>query len=195
MTMRESEIKAIIRQGEILRVEFKECNRIMAFTENHLPDKFYTENSNKSHGHGLIDPAHFSPFPKNPVIAKIFKEIGRADELGSGVRNLFKYSKVYSGMPPQLIEDDIFKIIVPLTPQDAPQAESDKINKILTFCSKPKTRGEIQKFLGFKDREHFRLEILKPLIGKGLLVPTIPDKPNSPKQKYYSVIKKEGLSL
>ena len=31
-----------------------------------------------------------------------------ADELGSGVRNLFKYTKIYSGADPELIEDNIF---------------------------------------------------------------------------------------
>lgn len=35
-------------------------------------------------------------------------------QLGSGVRNLFKYSKYYSGKDPEFIEGDIFKIIVPL---------------------------------------------------------------------------------
>ena len=43
-----------------------------------------------------------------------FKEIGRADELGSGVRNLFKYSKIYSGAKPQLLEADIFRTIIPI---------------------------------------------------------------------------------
>ena len=33
---------------------------------------------------------------------------------GSGVRNLFKYSKYYSGQEPQFIESDVFRIIVPL---------------------------------------------------------------------------------
>ncbi len=56
----------------------------------------------------------FTPFPKNLTIARIFKEIGLADELGSGVRNLLKYGKIYSGKDPVFIEDDIFKIIVPL---------------------------------------------------------------------------------
>lgn len=58
---------------------------------NTLPAKFIieegrvmTENWNRPHGHGLIDPAVFTPFPKNPVIAKFFKEIGWVDELGSG---------------------------------------------------------------------------------------------------------------
>jgi len=74
-------------------------------------DKIYTENSNKPHGHGLIDPNNFSPFPKNPIIAKFFKEMGLVDELGSGVRNIHKYGKIYFGYEPQIIEDDIFKII------------------------------------------------------------------------------------
>jgi len=40
--------------------------------------------------------------------------IGRADKLGSGVRNLYKYTKIYSGNEPELIEGDVFKTIIPL---------------------------------------------------------------------------------
>ena len=40
--------------------------------------------------------------------------MGFADELGSGVKNLYKYSKSYSGSDPELIENDIFKIIIPI---------------------------------------------------------------------------------
>ncbi|HEY5587499.1 MAG TPA: hypothetical protein VIK86_00930 [Candidatus Paceibacterota bacterium] len=42
---------------------------------------------------------------------KFFKEMGLVDELGSGVRNIHKYGKTYFGFEPQIIEDDIFKII------------------------------------------------------------------------------------
>jgi len=74
-----------------------------------------TENANRAHGFSHINPEHFSPFPKNPKIARFFREIGRADELGSGVRNIFKYTPVYSkGAKPELVEEDVFKIIVPL---------------------------------------------------------------------------------
>lgn len=55
-----------------------------------------------------------APYPKNPVLARIFHEIGYADELGSGIRNTVKYSKIYSGGEPQFIEKDLFQIIVPL---------------------------------------------------------------------------------
>lgn len=156
--------------------------------------RLFAENSNKPHGHGLIDPANFSPFPKNPVIARFFKEIGRADELGSGVRNLFKYCRHYSGgKTPELIEEDIFRCIVPLTPQATPQVtpQDERAQRILEFCQPPRTREEIQAFIKIKDREYFRKNFLQPLLKQGLLKPTIPDKPTSSKQKYYATKEKK----
>jgi ATP-dependent DNA helicase RecG len=44
-------------------------------------DRVHTENWSRPHGLGLIDPLKFVPFPRNPIIAKFFKEIGRVDEL------------------------------------------------------------------------------------------------------------------
>ena len=77
-------------------------------------DRIYAENWNRSNRHGRIDPEHFTPDPKNPIIARFFVNIGRADKLGSGVRNLYKYTKIYSGGEPELIEGEVFKTIVPL---------------------------------------------------------------------------------
>ncbi len=78
-------------------------------------NRVYTENWTLPHGWGEIDPLNFAPFPKNPVIAKFFKIIGRADELGSGVRNVFRYAPEYTrGARPELIEGDVFKTIIPL---------------------------------------------------------------------------------
>ena len=46
------------------------------------------------------------------MIAKFFREIGLADELGSGVKNVTQYLKVYSGVVPEFIEADIFKQVM-----------------------------------------------------------------------------------
>jgi len=43
------------------------------------------------YGKNNINPENFSPYPKNLMIARFFKEIGRVDELGSGIRNTYKY--------------------------------------------------------------------------------------------------------
>jgi len=168
-------------------------------------DKVVFENACKPHGYGLVMPETFTPFPKNPNIARVFKEIGYADELGSGVRNLFRYCKIYGEKDPEIIEQDIFRLTV-FTPQVAMQdnsqgesglvggdafttqvaTQAERNKKIVEFCKEPKTRNEIQNFLGMRNREYFRKEILKPLLERELLFLTIPDKPNSPKQKYCS---------
>lgn len=55
-------------------------------------EKIIVENSNLAHGMGTLDLRKFEPFPKNPPISKVFREIGFADELGSGMRNTYKYT-------------------------------------------------------------------------------------------------------
>lgn len=56
--------------------------------------------------------------------------------------------------------------------------------KILAFCVEPRTREEIQSFVGIARRERFRAKILRPLLESGRLRMTIPDKPNSRNQRY-----------
>jgi len=74
------------------------------------------------------------------------------------------------------------------TPQDIPQvALQDRREALLSFCSAPKTRNEMQQFMGLSDREYFRKGILKPLLESGQLRMTIPDKPKSKNQKYVKV--------
>ena len=63
---------------------------------------------------GALDLQKFEPFPKNPAISKVFREIGLADELGSGMRNTYKYTQLYSGQNPLFEEGDIFRTIIPL---------------------------------------------------------------------------------
>lgn len=114
--------------------------------------------------------------------------------VSSGVRKLFKYAQIYSKNKPVLIEEDIFKIIIPLTEQATEQAieltnkalngNGDRIKRIMTFCKTAKSTSEIMIHIGLTHREHFRSDILQPMIKEGLLQPTISDKPSSPNQKY-----------
>lgn len=78
-------------------------------------DRVETENANKPSGFGLIDPERFSPFPKNPTIAKFFVQLGRVEELGSGIRNVTKLVPYYTpDESAQFIEEDVFRAIVPV---------------------------------------------------------------------------------
>ena len=78
-------------------------------------DRIVVENDNRAHGVGALNLQSFQPFPKNQPISKVFREIGYADELGSGMRNSYKYTKMYSGATSEFIEGDVFQIVIPLT--------------------------------------------------------------------------------
>ena len=115
-------------------------------------DKIFTKNSNLPHGHGELQLNKFEPFPKNPTISKVFREIGYADELGSGMRNTNKYTKLYSGGTPVFIEDNIFQITIPMENvaglQVGPEETNKETNKE-TIVSKT-TSDKIIEILGKK---------------------------------------------
>ncbi len=86
-------------------------------------EQMYVENANRASQDTIITPDNLEPHPKNPIIASFFRNIGYADQLGSGVRNLFKYCKYYSGKDPKFVEGDVFRIIVPLDDQFSYEAD------------------------------------------------------------------------
>ena len=52
---------------------------------------------------------------KFSIEAQLFTQMGRSEELGTGLRNVFKYSKAYSGSDKVIfLEEDVFIVKVPL---------------------------------------------------------------------------------
>jgi len=77
--------------------------------------KVIAKNANNPHGDGPIDANNFAPFPKNPTLAKFFIQIGRVDELGSGLLNVTRYIKHYAGKEkPLFIEGSSFSTEIPI---------------------------------------------------------------------------------
>jgi ATP-dependent DNA helicase RecG len=180
-----------------------------------------TENSNRPHGFGALNPETFTPFPKNPVIAAFFRQIGRADELGSGMRRMMRYGKAYGGADPEMIEGDIFRIVVKVPEFEATavvepniqseaqvaaheaqsgaqskaqsRAQSDEIIKLLGSGSL--SAAELVAKLGLKSKTGALKRSLQQLLDNGLVEYTIPDKPTTRLQKYRLTEKgKEFLS-
>jgi ATP-dependent DNA helicase RecG len=168
-------ITELITDGESRTVEFKRARNelpgnihetICAFLNRDggdlllgvTDDKLFTENSNRPHGHGAIDPNIFTPYPKNPVIARVFKEIGWADELGSGVRNLFHYCREYCGADPEMMENDVFRFLLPLaeetpmaTTNMASEKSSEKIIRLM-IANNQITIAEMSEIIGIGSR-------------------------------------------
>lgn len=60
----------------------------------------------------------------------------------------------------------------------------DLLVSLKEYLREPRTRSELQEFCDISSREYFRKNILLPLIESNKIRPTVPDKPNSSKQKY-----------
>ena len=139
---------------------------------------------------------------RNPIIAEIFHRLDFVERRGSGFKKihettaeLYNYTDYFA--PDFVSTRTAFHVILKnmnydlhgsttqVTTQDAMQDE--RTERLLDFCSEPRTRDEMQQFIEIANREHFRKMILKPLLDSGKLEMTIPDKPNSRNQKYIKV--------
>ena len=66
--------------------------------------------------------------------------------------------------------------------------EKAKVKDLLAFCTEPRSRKEICEYLGMKSISYVVKEYIQPLINDGSLKLSIPEKPSSSKQKYFSVM-------
>ncbi|UUD36622.1 hypothetical protein NPA08_02230 [Mycoplasmopsis citelli] len=87
----------------------KETTRIIIYE-----DKIVVENPNIPYKIGNLDLNNPKSIAKNSPIFKVFREIGFADELGSGIVNTLKFTKLYSGKELIFEEGDTFTTTIPL---------------------------------------------------------------------------------
>ena len=162
-----------------------------------------TENANIPHGFGVLNPATLTPFPKNPVIGAFFREIHRADELGSGSRKLMRYGKIYGDADPEMIEGDIFLTTIKVPDFTAHLPKQEHLNKLRPESrteSRPESGTAIKIMLALTDHELSMSKIadalghkaisgevkkqIKELLSLGFVEMTLPEIPNSRMQKY-----------
>ena len=96
-------------------------------------DTVVAENGNIPYMVGRITPENLKPHTKNPTLFSFFKQLHWVEDLGSGVRNMYKYCPIYvKGSAPMMEEDDIFR-------QTICYAEATNPEKVLTLLKeKPK---------------------------------------------------------
>ena len=158
---------------------------------------------------GLVRPNNMREmhFSRNPKIIEFLHVYEYVKEFGEGVDRMYREME-YAGLPDPEYHVSSFMLCATLknqkwvtTHQQAEQVrgqvagqvagqvtnstvQDDKVAVILDFCSIPRSRKEIQAYLGLTGRNNFNDKYLKPLLASGKLKMTIPDKPNSRLQKY-----------
>ncbi|MCD6584681.1 MAG: putative DNA binding domain-containing protein [Desulfobacteraceae bacterium] len=148
--------------------------------------------------------------PRNPLLFSMLYRMNAVEHIGSGINRIHRACKDYGIKAPIVQVEGNWVSFIFLRPgskkdptiqgtmqgtmQDTMQAtmQADREKEILDFCQTPRSRKEIQNHIKISNRDYFRKEILNPFIQKGLLKMTIPEKPRSPKQKYYSGNKEDS---
>ena len=140
-----------------------------------------------------------SSMPRNRELMRVFKDVGLVEQLGSGMSRILKmYDKNIFNISEHFIKVE-FPFSVPKEISSAENNEADYLShshlkikldlmeysRVMKYLETPRSRKEIQSFCGYKSRDSFVKNVLHPLIEAEKVGLLFPDKPNSPKQKYY----------
>ena len=144
---------------------------------------------------------------RNPVIARVFKELDLIEQWGSGIPGIFREVKA-ANLPEPIIEEFVGRVrfTIPLiepqlptkeqsrkktesteqTTRQVPPTQSKAQSEIVLVVleNTPLSAAELMSKLGLKSKTGALKRTIKSLINQQLIEYTIPDKPNSRLQKY-----------
>ena len=157
---------------------------------------------------GLVRPNNMREmhFSRNPKIIEFLHVYEYVKEFGEGVDRMYREMED-AGLPDPEYHVSSFMLCATLknqkwvvahqqteqvtphdtpydAPHDTPHDETTVEEKILAFCSVPRSRDELLEYLKLSDRKNLRTKYLNPLLASGKLKMTLPDKPRSKQQKY-----------
>lgn len=138
-------------------------------------------------------------FSRNPKIAGLLHDYEYVREFGEGIDRMYLEMKE-AGLPEPEYRTEAFMVYATIKNKKyAEKAINTQVDtqvntqvdtqvniqdKILMYCKEPRSKAEITAYLGYKDTRGVARNHIQPLIQKGKLEMTIPDKPKSSKQKY-----------
>jgi ATP-dependent DNA helicase RecG len=168
-------------------------NRVEIISPGGLPAGMKKENLGKK------------SIPRNPLLFSMLYRMDLVEQIGSGIKRIMQLCRDYDVQTPKVhVEDNWVTVIFPrgqaksdstdnnITEQVTEQV-TEEIKKLIQACSSELSRNELQTKLKLKHRVNFTNNYLKPAIKAGFIEMTIPDKPQSSKQKYRLTQKGKAL--
>lgn len=123
---------------------------------------------------------------RNPFLANALEVISVTENRYSGIPTVINSMK-NAGLPEPKFENDRGVFRVTLFNNTSAQSSSDNETDLLLFCKSPRSRAEIEEhFRGKLTINYVMTNIVHKLVKSGRLKQTIPDKPKSKNQRYYS---------
>ena len=155
-------------------------------------DRMEIHNPGGIYGRLRIDQlGKMQPDTRNPVLAAALEVLGVTENRYSGIPTIRReFAECGMRAPEFFSERGHFTVKFYMESRKSAnmvQDSSGYIYDLLAFCRTPRTRKEICDFLGLSSMSYAIQLYVMPLVEQGLIKLTIPDKPKSPKQLYYSL--------
>jgi ATP-dependent DNA helicase RecG len=128
--------------------------------------------------------------PCNPLIANVFYRAGIIERWGTGTLNIIDWCRENGNPEPEWRVDvnSVAIVFYPVADKAEPQLESQPEslrNKVLRLLARGSlSKSEISRELGQKRASGQLNRVIKELLKEGAVAYTIPEKPQSPAQKY-----------
>lgn len=186
--IREAVLNAVIHRDYSIYTEGTpiQMNLFQNRMEIHSPGSLY--------GRMTVDQLGIAkPDIRNPALAVMMESLTAAENRYSGIPTMRREMKEYHLPEPvfQNRRNEFVVIFYNQNENDSGSAENDihikrNENDLLDFCRTPRSRKEIADYLGIKTLFYATKKYITPLVKEGKLTLTIPEKPASKNQKYYS---------
>lgn len=158
-------------------------------------DRLEVQNPGGLYGRLTIDQlGKTQPDTRNPVLATALETLGLTENRYSGVPTIRKEMQKADLPEPEFIDThDSFSVVLKNSETLlAPKRSAGQLEDLLIYCTTPRSRAEISTFLGLTSESYAILKHVMPLMEKGFIAMTIPEKPRSKFQKYQTT--KSGLA-
>lgn len=147
-------------------------------------DRMEITNSGGLYGKITIDSlGKVRPETRNPVLANMLELLHITESRYSGISTI-RNEFAQAGLPAPIfsVKHGEFKVTMK---NGIFSSEEHDPESLLDYCATPRTRSEIVSYVG-KSQNYVMSHIVNQLVKAGLLKLTIPAKPKSSKQRYYS---------
>ena len=179
--VREIILNALIHRDYSVHTERSPIRLIM------YEDRLELENPGGLYGRITVDDlGKVAADTRNPYLAGALEIMIDTENRFSGIPTVIAELKKANMPSPVFIDRrGVFKVIFykKTTVQDE---NSDLEQEILDYCRTPRTREELADRFGFEAPSYFIKTYIYPLIDAVMIKMTLPDKPKSKYQKYYS---------
>lgn len=154
------------------------------------PDRIVIKNPGGIYGRLRVDQlGKVQPDTRNPVLARALETLGITENRYSGIPTIRRAMGDYGLQAPVFLDErGSFTVILynrPAPENTLPKGHlTEKDKALLQFLGAPRSRKEIIAFLGLQSATYAMQKYVNPLIEKGFVKLSIPDRPGSENQRF-----------